>query len=459
MRFPTLAALLAIVLLLASSAFAAEADEVQALLRHTGLPESTWLTPGQPLTSGKAETLWHGLLDSPATPRTVAPRTVLARLLREALGTGRPQSYAELLARTERFRQLVVVRPDGYGAAALTGRPVADLGRPTLQGGELYVQGMRVGAFYLDEGGVFFAVDEALRKQEGPPAGERPLGRDPATAALLGAEDALEEMARGLATLITHPVRTLEGLAQLPSAVSGLIASSPEYFARFEAMNREDQLRETARLLTHVLTLQGGASAVGPRLASASRLPVLTVSARGALVVHEVAVPAGAVTAVVGAGAASVSIVLMAQGGSASGGNSTWPPPPSGPGQWTKKLERMSDEARRYQSRITSAPEGWVYRVRTGPGPKDYVDFDGFQNGVLLEVKGPGYKALLEKMQGKPWFEGAEEMLDQAKRQLKAAGNTPIQWHFAEREVADLMRKLFEENNLDSIKVIPSPAQ
>lgn len=41
MRFPPFAALLAIVLLLASSAFAAEADEVQALLRHTGLPEST----------------------------------------------------------------------------------------------------------------------------------------------------------------------------------------------------------------------------------------------------------------------------------------------------------------------------------------------------------------------------------------------------------------------------------
>jgi hypothetical protein len=454
MRFPPLAALLAIVLLLASSAFAAEADEVQLLLRHTGLPESTWLPPGQPLTSGKAETLWRGLLDSPATPRTFAPRTVLARLLRDALGTGQPPSYAGLLERIARFRQLVVVRPDGYGAAALTGRPVADLGRPTLQGGELYVQGMRVGAFYLDDGGVFFAVDEALREQEGPPAGERPLGRDPATAALLGAEDALEEMARGLAALITHPVRTLEGLAQLPSAVSGIIASSPEYFARFGAMNQEDQLRETARLLTHVLTLQGGASAVGPRLASASRLPVLTVSARGALVVHEVAVPAGAVTAVVGAGATSVSIVLMAQGGSASGGNSAWPPPPAGPGQWTKKLERMSDEARRYQSQITGAPEGWVYRLRTGPGPKDYVDFDGFQNGVLLEVKGPGYKKLLQKMHGKPWFEGVDEMLDQAERQLRAARGAPIRWYFAEREVADVMRELLGKKYPGSIEVI-----
>ncbi len=73
---------------------------------------------------------------------------------------------------------------------------------------------------------------------------------------------------------------------------------------------------------------------------------------------------------------------------------------------------------------------------------------------MLLEVKGPGYKALLEKMQGKPWFEGVEEMLEQARRQFKAANGTPIQWHFAEREVADFMRGQFQNKGLD-IEVIP----
>jgi hypothetical protein len=115
----------------------------------------------------------------------------------------------------------------------------------------------------------------------------------------------------------------------------------------------------------------------------------------------------------------------------------------------------MSEDSRRHQSEVTGAPEGWVYRVRTGPGPKDYVDFDGFKDGVLLEVKGPGYKALLKKMQDKPWFEGVEEMLDQAQRQFKAAQGTPLQWHFAEREVADLVRRLLEKKGLDEIKVIP----
>jgi hypothetical protein len=106
---------------------------------------------------------------------------------------------------------------------------------------------------------------------------------------------------------------------------------------------------------------------------------------------------------------------------------------------------------------VTGAPEGWVYRVRTGPGPKDFVDFDGFKNGVLLEIKGPGYQQLLEKMRGKPWFEGIEEMLDQARRQRTAAKGVPIQWHFAEREVADLMRVLFQSERLREIKVIHTP--
>jgi hypothetical protein len=138
--------------------------------------------------------------------------------VREVISGGQPLPYDELLVRTRRFLRLVVVRPDGYASGALTGKPLARLGPPTLYQGELYVQGLRVGAFHFDDGGVFFAVDESLQPR-GLPVGERPLGRDPATAALLGAEDALEEIARGLAAFILHPVRTLGGLAQLPSAL------------------------------------------------------------------------------------------------------------------------------------------------------------------------------------------------------------------------------------------------
>ncbi len=115
----------------------------------------------------------------------------------------------------------------------------------------------------------------------------------------------------------------------------------------------------------------------------------------------------------------------------------------------------MSEEARRFQAEMTGAPEGWVYRIRTGPGPKDFVDFDGFKDGVLLEIKGPGYKALLEKMYGKEWFRGAEDMIDQAKRQLRAANGNPIEWHFAEPEVAALVRRLLQEKSIRKLKVLP----
>ena len=118
----------------------------------------------------------------------------------------------------------------------------------------------------------------------------------------------------------------------------------------------------------------------------------------------------------------------------------------------------MSPEAQRYQTQITGAPEGWVYRVSIGTGPKDYVDFDGFKDGVLLEVKGPGYQELLRKMQDKEWFNGVKGMLAQAQKQFQAAGETPIQWHFAESDVAEFVRRQFGNEGLGHIKIIHTPA-
>ena len=441
---------------MAPRAHAAELDAFQTLLGHTGLPASLGLLTGETLSPDKARALWQGLVTSPATARSFAPRMVLASLLRQVLASHSSLAYSELCARTERYAPLVVIRPDGYAIAALTGHPLASLGQPTLREGELYVQGLRVGAFYFDEGRVFFAVDDALHKQ-GPPLGEWSLARDPATAALLGSEQAFEEMARGLATLFTHPARTLADLSHLPRVVASLLSSSPEYFARYSAMNLEDQVRELARLTTHLLTLQAGAATLGPRLAEASRLSVLTLSAQGTFAMSEVALPAGTMTVMVGAGAASVSLVMRAQGPQMPDASRAWTPPVGGPGQWLQKPESMSPEAQHYQTQITGAPEGWVYRVRFGPGPKDIVDFDGFKGGVLLEVKGPGYQELLQKMQGKIWFRGAQGMLEQAQRQFKAAGKLPIQWHFAEQDVADFMQGEFEGAGLDQLQVIHTP--
>ena len=118
----------------------------------------------------------------------------------------------------------------------------------------------------------------------------------------------------------------------------------------------------------------------------------------------------------------------------------------------------MPQEAQRYQSQVTGAPEGWVYRVRTGLGPKDFVDFDGFRDGALLEAKGPGYEELLRKMHGKRWFNGLKDMASQARRQLEAAHDVPLQWHFAEREVADRLREVLRSQGASHIQVIHTPS-
>lgn len=445
----------ALVLLAAMGAAAGE-DEVQTLLGHCHLATSPQVRPGQALSPELARELWRGLVDSPVTPGSFAPRTVLASLVSEALATGQPLSYEQWLERTRRFVPLVVVSPDGYVRTALTGRAFARLGTLHLQRGELYVQRLRVGAFYFDEGHVFYAVDASLRRQ-GPPLGECPLGRDVFTAFELGAEQALEDMARGVAALLTRRMLTLGDLEQLPVAVGGLIAHSPEYFVRYVDLPWEEQVREAGRLVTHLLVLRGGAELAGPRVAQASRMPVVGVTAEGGLVLREVVVPAGAVTVVVGAGAATASLVLMSAGGGSEEQRPEareWKPPSGGPGQWMRKRESMMPEAQRYQTQVTGAPEGWVYRVSTGPGPRDFVDFDGFKDGVLLEVKGPGYKELIRRMKGKPWFEGMDKMLVQARKQSAVAKDIPIQWRFAEKEVAELVRNLFREENFDNIKVI-----
>ncbi|ADO71468.1 uncharacterized protein STAUR_3680 [Stigmatella aurantiaca DW4/3-1] len=121
------------------------------------------------------------------------------------------------------------MRPDGYLASALSGRPLQRMGPVALRDGRLMAGPFEVGAFYLDKGGVFFPLEDSasLQQARGLPLGELGLEHDALNAALDGAEDALAEMVLALGHLVLHPIRSLEDLAQLPSAVAALLASSP----------------------------------------------------------------------------------------------------------------------------------------------------------------------------------------------------------------------------------------
>lgn len=113
------------------------------------------------------------------------------------------------------------------------------------------------------------------------------------------------------------------------------------------------------------------------------------------------------------------------------------------------KNEHMPTRAAQYQTQITGRQPGWVYRV-------DGVNFDGYLNGTLLEAKGPGYdRFLLPNGEFQSWFTGDQGMINEAIRQVTAAGETPIEWHVAEWRSYNAISTLLDE--YDSIQVIYTP--
>ena len=96
------------------------------------------------------------------------------------------------------------------------------------------------------------------------------------------------------------------------------------------------------------------------------------------------------------------------------------------------------------------------------PTTGDTVVFDNCQitTGIMIEAKSTGYAEKLEDWlengRAVPWKFMEEEMLGQAERQLEAAGGRPIEWHFAEKEVADYIRELFARER-PGITVIYTP--
>jgi hypothetical protein len=151
--------------------------------------------------------------------------------------------------------------------------------------------------------------------------------------------------------------------------------------------------------------------------------------------------------------------VAMAAHDSSGGkaGTQAAPPNSGGPGEWVQTDEYMSESARAYQAQRTGALKGYAYRVKLGD---EEVDFDGFDQGVLLEVKATGYAKWVDKrLNFLEIFEGRHKLLDQARRQFKVANGTPIRWIVAEEKFAGALRKMFEGAQLpiEVVHVSPTP--
>ncbi len=121
-----------------------------------------------------------------------------------------------------------------------------------------------------------------------------------------------------------------------------------------------------------------------------------------------------------------------------------------GPGMWRKVKEGMKPRAAAYQRQITGET-GKAYFVKGGK-------FDGFLDGMLLEVKGPGYASLMKNGEFKKRLRAREKLLKQANDQVEAANGVPIVWHIAESPVAEATRKLLRLEKVKGIKVLTTPA-
>jgi hypothetical protein len=438
-----------------------ERDDFQLLQQSARLPEGAFHEAGRELETDDARELWEALARSPTTLHNFGPKRSLVLLLRQVLTADEDVPYPALLERTRPFRGLVVMRPDGYLARALTGEPLQRFGQMELRDGTLLVGGrFEVGAFYRNHMGVFYPVDDLLQQASIIPLGELGLEHDWFNLALDGAEDALVEMVLGLAHFFTEPVRSLEGLAQLPSAVAGLIASSPEYFARYSTRPLREQIREAARLSTHLITFYGSAAGSATRVGSTGgRVPVLSVSADGVLAVERMSVPAGSSAAALGTGAGAVYVLM---GGPTPGDDSAGgarPAPAGEPGQWGPADEYMSNDAARYQQQVTGHAAGEAYWVGGVGRNSGGVAFDGFKDGVLLECKGLNYANKFRNLDPKAWFKntGAQKLVEQARRQFIAAKGVPIRWHVAEAEAAGAIQKLLANAGFEKIQVVHTP--
>lgn len=112
------------------------------------------------------------------------------------------------------------------------------------------------------------------------------------------------------------------------------------------------------------------------------------------------------------------------------------------PGAWLGDfaVNNMKKDAAMFQRRAAGAPRGKGYYVKG-------VQFDGFKDGKLVEAKfyrddgrfarDPAHRIVR-----------AASLLDQARRQLAAAGPMPVEWRVAGRLPAALIGQLFRTNNI-----------
>ncbi|NTX15466.1 hypothetical protein HUA76_32320 [Myxococcus sp. CA056] len=433
-------------------------DAFDALLRDAGLEDRDERpVAGSSLTPTHAARLLEALTGKDVTLGQFPARVAVGFMLREILVAGEV-ARAELVRRVGRFTQLAVLRPDGCLAWVRSGQTQQRVGAVEWKDGAFRVGQFELGVFYSGKGGVFRELNARLEETGGGAFADVHDDADYLSRTLDGAEEAFVGLALAVGQFFsTSPADNLAALRQMPEAVAALLESSPEYMERFQYMTRGEQIQAVSKLVTNLIATWGTASAAtrtlqGATLATAE-VPVLSLSAQGALAMERVAVPVGRAAAVLSGGPGAAIILQRASTAAKSGA------PSKGPGQWGPAKESMSPRARRYQEQITGHTADDAYWVGGVGKDSGGVKFDGFEKGVLQEAKGPGYAKFFEGLDPKRWFKnsGAKALGEQALRQMKAAKGMPIRWHVAEEAAVPALRKILQDRGAKGIEVVFTP--
>jgi hypothetical protein len=114
-----------------------------------------------------------------------------------------------------------------------------------------------------------------------------------------------------------------------------------------------------------------------------------------------------------------------------------------------------SERALRYQEQITGLPRGLEVTLNG-------ARFDGCReaDGTMLEAKGPGFATFMATPGvWKEWFTKLDNMKEQMQRQSKAATSRIVEWHFAEKPVADFFRDYARDEFLSNVIAFYTPPE
>ncbi|WP_371746077.1 hypothetical protein [Myxococcus sp. CA040A] len=281
---------------------------------------------GSSLTPTHAARLLEALTGKDVTLGQFPARVAVGFMLREVLDAGEV-SRAELVRRAERFNHLAVLRPDGCLAWVRSGLTQQRVAPVEWKDGTFRAHGFELGRFYNGRTGVFRLLDDELREVNGFAIADVHDDADVISRTLDGAEEAFVGLALAVGQFFSmSPADNLAALRQMPVAVAALLASSPEYLERFQSMTRGEQIQAVSKLVTNIIATWGTVSATtrafqGAALAMAE-VPVLSLSAQGALAMERVVVPVGHAAAVLSGGPGAAIILQRAGEGGSSGSTS-----------------------------------------------------------------------------------------------------------------------------------------